>query len=97
MADTNQLAIALCRFVQTSGAPVPIRLANQTVEQAAAIIGAVVEACDKEGVKIDRVCVDPHLALELGLCDGVALPHGSRPIVHVEVGLGRDVLFKRAQ
>jgi hypothetical protein len=97
MADTNQLAIAICRLVQISEAPVPIKLANQTVEQAAAIIGAVIEACDRDGVKLGQVCVDPELALELGLVDGVAMPHGGRPIVYVEEGLGRDVLFKRSQ
>jgi hypothetical protein len=97
MADTNQLAIAICRLVQISDAPVPIKLANQTVEQAAAVIGAVVETCSREGVSLGQVCIDPELALELGLVGGVALPHGSRPIVRIEEGLGRDILFKRAQ
>jgi hypothetical protein len=96
MADTSQLATAICRLVQISGAPIPIKLANHTVEEAAAIIGAVVEACDRERVPLGQVCVDPELALELGLADGVALPHGSRPVVRIEQGLGRDVLFKRA-
>lgn len=97
MANTDQLAIAICRLVQLSKAPVPIKLANHTVEQAAAIVGAVVEACEREGVKLGQVRIDPELALELGLVHGVALPHGSRPSVHVEEGLGRDVIFKRAQ
>jgi hypothetical protein len=70
MADTNQLAIAICRLVQISDAPVPIKLANQTVEQAAAVIGAVVETCSREGVSLGQVCIDPELALELGLVGG---------------------------
>jgi hypothetical protein len=94
--DTNQLAIAICRLVQISRAPIPIKLAHQTVEQAAAIIGAVVEACNRDCVPLGEVCIDPELALELGLVDGVALPHGGQPIVRIEDGLGRDVLFKRA-
>jgi hypothetical protein len=96
MADTNEFAITVCRLVQISEVPIPIKLANHTVEQAASLIGAVVEVCAKKGVPLGKVCVDPELALELGLADGVVLPHGSKPVVHIEEGLGRDVLFKRA-
>ena len=87
MAETDELAIAICRLVQISDTPVPIKLANQTVEQAAAIIGAVIETCSRENVQLGQVCIDPELALELGLVGGVALPHGSRPIVSLIVFL----------
>ena len=95
MADEIQLAVAICEIIQATDVPVPITLANHTVEQAASIIGAVVERCDREGVEINEVCIDSELALELGLTHGMELPHGCRPIVHVENGLGRRVLFKR--
>ena len=94
MADTDQLAIAICQLIQISPNPVPIKFANHTVEQAAAVIGAVVEKCHRNGVKLGHVYLDPELATELGLNDGAELPHGSRPVVHMEEGLGREVLFK---
>ena len=57
----------------------------------------IVEQCDRNGVKIDQVCVDPELSTQLGLTEGATLPHGCRPTVHVEPGLGRQLLFKRGQ
>lgn len=94
MADTAELAIAISRLIETSPVPVPIKLMNHSVEEAAAIIGAVVEKCDRDGIKLEQVCLDPELSFELGLAEGVALPHGCRPIVHIDAGLGRQVLFK---
>ena len=95
MADTAELAIVISRLIETSRVPVPIQLMNQSVEEAVAIIGAVVEKCGRDCIKLDQVCLDPELSLELGLAEGVALPHGCRPTVHIEAGLGRQVLFKR--
>jgi hypothetical protein len=95
MADIDQLAIATSLLIETSPAPVPITLLNHSIDEAAAIIGAVVEKCDRDGIKLEQVCLDPELGSELGLVEGVALPHGGRPTVRIDAGLGRQVLFKR--
>jgi hypothetical protein len=94
MADEAELVFVICQLIQSSTTPIPISLMNHGVEEAAAIIGAVVERCSKEGIALAQVCMDPELGLELGLADGMALPHGERPTVHIEEGLGRQVLFK---
>lgn len=95
MADTYELAQAICTVIQTVPKPVPITLKNQTVEEAAAIIGAVVERCAEDGVTLESIVVDLALAEQLGLRAGQKLPHGGRPKIEVEAGLGRDVLFRK--
>jgi hypothetical protein len=97
MADTVELAFAICKLIQSSPAPIPVTLMNHSIREVAAIIGAVIDQCDRNGVKIDQVCVDPELSTQLGLTEGATLPHGCRPTVHVEPGLGRQLLFKRGQ
>ena len=95
MAETVELAAAICKLIQSSSVPIPISLMNHTVEEAAAIIGAVVEICDRDGVKLREICIDPELAMELGLAEGGALPHGGRPTIQLQGGLGRQLLFKK--
>ena len=95
MAETVELATAISKPIQASPVPIPISLMNYTVEEAAAVIGAVVEICDREGVKLSEVCIDPELATELGLAEGAALPHGGRPTIRSQPGLSRQVLFKK--
>jgi hypothetical protein len=70
---------------------------NQEVEEAASIIGGVVERCGHESVALTRVSIDPELAAELGLSDGSVLEHGARPTIRCEPGLGRKVRFERAE
>ena len=95
MASTAELVETICKLVETSPIPIPITLMNHGIEEAAAIIGAVVERCHSESIALTGVFVDPELAGELGLTEGKALPHGSRPIIHCEPGLGRQVRFHR--
>jgi hypothetical protein len=97
MATTEQLAQAICEVVLRSPVAIPITLMNQSVEEAAVIIGAVIERCHASGVTIGRVCLDPNLAGELGLIEGRNLPHGARPMIVIEIGLGRQVRFERAE
>ena len=95
MAETAELAFAICQLVNSSPVPVPITLMNHGADDAAAVIGAVVEQCQMAGVNLAQICVDPELALELGLKAGSALPHGSRPNIEIQAGLGRNVIFMR--
>jgi hypothetical protein len=96
MANTAQLIEAICKVIRTSHIPIPITLMNHDVEEAAAIIGGVVERCGHERVALTRVSIDPELAAELGLPDGKVVEHGARPTIHCEPGLGRQVLFERS-
>jgi len=95
MANTAQLIEAICKIIRSSQVPIPITLMNHEVEEAAAIIGGVVERCGHESVALTRVSIDPELAAELGLSDGKVVEHGARPTVHCEPGLGRQVRFER--
>jgi dihydropteroate synthase len=94
MVDDTELVAMICQMIVMSPKPTPISLMNHTVEQAAAIIGAVVEKCAADGIKLERICMDPDLGRELGLVDGARLPHGGKPEVQFDVELGRAVLFK---
>jgi len=67
---------------------------NHDANQAAVVIGAVVERCSSAGVTLVSVSIDEQLADALSLADGGALPHGDRP--RVGVGLGSAVIFQRA-
>jgi hypothetical protein len=96
VATTQELAEAICTVVETSLAPIPITLMNHDVDGAAEIISAVVQRCGLNGIDLKRVWMDPGLATELGLADGSALPHGTRPLVCFEEGLGRQVRFEKA-
>jgi hypothetical protein len=69
---------------------------NQGVDETAAIIGAVVERCARDNIALAEIFIDPELAELLGLVDGGQLPHGSRPTVRCETGLGRQVRFQKA-
>jgi hypothetical protein len=68
---------------------------NHGVDQTAAIIGAVVERCARDNIALTGIYIDPELGSELGLVEGKVLDHGSRPIIHCEPGLGRQVRFLR--
>jgi hypothetical protein len=95
MANTEQLIEAICRVVELSPNPIPIALMNHGVDEAAAIIGGVVERCAGGSIALKRVSIDPELAEELGLTEGEEIEHGARPTIHCEPGLGRQVLFEK--
>jgi hypothetical protein len=95
MANTAQLIKAICKLIETSPAPVPITLMNHGVDEAAAIVGGVVERCARESIVLTKVSIDPELAAELGLTEGKVVEHGARPTVRCEPGLGRQVRFER--
>jgi len=95
MADTAELIEAICKLIETSPVPIPITLMNHGVDEAAAIIGGVVEGCARENIALTRVSIDPELATELGLTEGKVVEHGGRPTIHCEPGLGRQVRFER--
>jgi hypothetical protein len=95
MANTKELVETICKVIETSRVPIPITLMNHGVDEAAAIIGGVVERCARKSISLRRVFIDPELAAELGLADGKALEHGARPTIHCELGLGRQVRFER--
>ena len=95
MASTIELAEALCTMIESSPASIPISLMNHDVNAAAEIIGAVVERCKRVGIDLTCIGMDPELASELGLADGAVIPHGTRPIVQFESGLGRQLRFVR--
>ena len=95
MATTAELIETICKLIETSPVPIPITMMNYGVEEAAAIIGAVVERCGRESIALARVSIDPELGAELGLTEGKVLEHGARPIIHCEPGLGRAVCFER--
>ena len=96
MADTLELAEAICSLIRAAPTPTPISLMNHDANGAAEIIGAVVERCHLEGIELAQIKMDPDLALELGLTAGSALPHGSLPTIALEEGLGRQLKFVRA-
>ena len=95
MANTAELITAICKLIETSAVPIPITLMNHGVDEAAAIIGGVVERCARESIALGRVSIAPELAEELGLIEGKVLEHGARPTIHCERGLGRQVRFER--
>jgi hypothetical protein len=95
MANIEQLIEAICRVVELSPGPIPIALMNHGVEDAAAIIGGVVERCARENIALKRVSIDPELAEELGLTEGKDIEHGARPEIHCQPGLGRQVCFEK--
>jgi hypothetical protein len=68
---------------------------GQGVDEAAAIIGGVVERCARESIALKRVSIDPELAEELGLTEGKEIEHGARPTIHCEPRLGRQVRFEK--
>src|ERR1700722_16970738 len=94
--NTEQLTDAIFRVVEFNPNPIPIALMNHGVDEAAAIIGGVVERCARGSIALKRVCIDPELAEELGLTEGKELERGARPTIHCEPGLGRQVRFERA-
>jgi hypothetical protein len=95
MANTGELIAAICKVIETSRVPIPITLMNHGVEEAAAIIGGVVEHCARGRIALKRVSIDPELAEELGLAEGKEIEHGARPTIHCEPGLGRQVRFEK--
>jgi hypothetical protein len=95
MASPAELIQAICKLVETSPVPIPITLMNHGVDEAAAIIGGVVERCPSESIALTRMSIDPELAEELGLTEGKVVEHGARPTIHCERGFGRSVRFER--
>jgi hypothetical protein len=87
MANTAQLIEAICKIIRSSEIPLPITLLNHEVEEAASIIGGVVELCGHERVALTRMSIDPEPAAELGLTQGRVAEHGARRIIHCEPGL----------
>jgi hypothetical protein len=95
MANTEELVEAICSVIQASSIPIPISLMNHGVEEAAAIIGAVVERCARLDIPLATISLDPELGAELGLGNGKILEHGHFPIILWETGLGRQIVFRR--
>jgi hypothetical protein len=95
MGNAQQFAQLIAILIKNSAAPIPIRLMNHGVEEAAAIIGAVVERCAEENIPLATITIDPELGAELGLVDGKILDHGHSPVIRWEHGRGRQVLFQR--
>ena len=95
MASTNELIVTICKMIETSPVPIPITLMNHGAEEAAAIIGGVVELCGRQSIALTRVSIDPELGEELGLTEGKVVEHGARPTIHYEPGFGRRVRFER--
>jgi hypothetical protein len=95
MASTDELVHVICFTIGATATPVPITLMNHAVEEAAAIIGAVVERCANENIPLATISIDPELGEELGLQDGKILHHGHSPVIRWQDGLGRRVLFQR--
>jgi hypothetical protein len=94
MASTEELVEAIYRLIASS--PTPNRhVDNHGVDETAAIMGAVVERCARDNIALTEIFIDPDLAELLGL-DGGQLPHGSRPTVRCDAGLGRQVRFQKA-
>ncbi len=56
MANTEELIKAICKLIETGPLPIPITLMNHGVDEAAAIIGGVVERCAHESIALTRVC-----------------------------------------
>ena len=57
-------------MVASSPMPIPISFMNHGVDETAAIIGAVVERCDRDNITLTEIFIDPELADLLGLLDG---------------------------
>ena len=95
MPNTTQLIQMICKVIETSPVPIPIALMNHGVDEAAEIIGGVVERCALRNIALKRVSIDPELAEELGLAEGKEIEHGARPTIHCEPGLGRQVRFEK--
>jgi hypothetical protein len=68
---------------------------NHGVDETAAIIGAVVERCALDDIPLSGIYIDPELGGELGLMEGKAPDHGSKPTIYLEAGLGRRLRFER--
>ena len=96
MASADEMAEAICTMLEFTSQPIPITLMNQSVDEAAATIGAIVERCFLNGLVLSGVRIDPELIEALLLIDGSPLPHGSKPIVRCQPGLGRHVIFEKA-
>jgi hypothetical protein len=95
VASADELVEAICSVIRVSATPIPISLMNHSVEEAASIIGAVVERCAKLDIALATIFIDPELGSELGLADGKILDHGHSPIVRWKGDLGRQVIFQR--
>jgi hypothetical protein len=95
MASTEELVEGIYRLIASSPTPIPVTLMNHRIDETAAIIGAVVERCARDNIALTEIFIDPDLAELLGL-DGGQLPHGSRPTVRCDAGLGRQVRFQKA-
>ncbi len=63
MANTEELIKAICKLIETGPLPIPITLMNHGVDEAAAIIGGVVERCAHESIALTRVSIDPGLGI----------------------------------
>jgi hypothetical protein len=96
MASTEELVEAIYRLIASSPTPIPVTFDERRVDETAAIIGAVVERCARHNIALIEIFIDPDLAKLLGLVDGGQLPHGSRPTVRCDAGLGRQVRFQEA-
>ena len=97
MADMAELVKAICAAIKACVVPVPVTLMNHGVDEAAAIIGGIVEKCGRDAIPLARIYIDPELGGELGLDDGRILEHGSQPVICWELGLGHALRFETAK
>lgn len=65
MANHDELVHAICLVIQAGSTPIPITLMNHSVEEAAAIIGAVVERRAQLEVPLTTISMDPELGKTL--------------------------------
>jgi hypothetical protein len=94
MTGTAELVQAICLMIKANATPVPITLMNRGLDEAASIIGAVVERCERDAIPLSRIYLDPELGRELGLDDGKVLQHGARPTICWDPELGRSLRFE---
>jgi hypothetical protein len=90
MADTAELVGAICPMIKPRVVPVPITV-DQGLDEAAAIIGAVVERCERDSIPLLRIYIDPELGREFGLHDGRVIEHGNRPAIRWKPRLVRPL------
>ncbi len=96
MANTHELAMAYVQVLLASERAPPLTLMNHDAEDAAVIIGAVVDRCAELRANLESITIGGELSEELGLQDGVRLKHGERPIIRVDGSFGRQISFQRA-
>jgi hypothetical protein len=95
MTSTADLVEGISSLLEISSQPIPISLMNHPPELAYEIICSVVERCGEKGMIITEVSLDPEFAQLANLRDGDFMPLHSNAVVHCQLGLGRQILFRK--